>query len=132
MGEVNKDGIDAGTYEAKAKEALWEGSGMEHHALNRVLYSYLSLYTKNDAELIIHNAEEGNGVEAYRRLTSQYSPKTARLAHKHLEDVMEIAKSKRPEEIWTKIEEIDDHSKLYKENHTKNLEMDDDAKMVAM
>ena len=72
MGSEVQNVIEKQDYDLHAKDQFWEVRGNQHHALNRVLYSYFSLHCDGDAELIIQNAAEGHGVEAYPRLTAQY------------------------------------------------------------
>eukprot|EP00959_Pyramimonas_sp_CCMP1952_P461808 9482212-Pyramimonas_sp.AAC.1 len=43
-------------------------------ALSRQLYYMLVMTTTDDAHLLLHNVEEGNGAEAWRRLCWEYEP----------------------------------------------------------
>ena len=109
-------------YEAEAIDNtdhdVWTGDGgKEHQALNRVLFSMLNPYVDGAAETSIVNAEESNGLDCYRRLCSQYNPKSAHQATKYMEDLRKIVPAKKPAQIWDKLEDIDDLAKKYQENH---------------
>ena len=128
--------ISNAIYAEQAREhnvSEWMGDGgKEHEALNRVLYSMLNLYVDGAAETSIVNAEEGNGIDSYRRLCSQYNPKSARQAAKYMEDLLKIVPAKKPSQIWDKLEEIDDLARKYRENHTSQKEVDQDLMMVVL
>ena len=128
--------ISLDIYGAEASDVtdhhVWTGDGgKEHQALNRVLFSMLNLYVDGAAETSIVNAE-GNGRGCYRRLCSQYNPKSARQAAKYMEDLLKIVPAKKPAQIWDKLEEIDDLANKYQDHHTQRRPIDADLMMVVL
>ena len=99
-----KSEITVESYDEKCKEEGWTDDDQdEHNELNRLLMSYLKMYTevKSKARKIVKAIKAPhNGVEAWRKLCERFNPRTEVQAMAFQEEAMKLTAAKNVNDIW--------------------------------
>ena len=122
-----KNEITEKEYDDKCVIEHWtDDTQEEHKAMNRLLRNYVELYSDGEANKIIMSvkAEPRNGIEAFRRIMARWDPKTASQAMVFQRDAMKISQAKSHDQIWAKIQEMEDLERQYMEHRPDNQGFD--------
>ena len=69
----------------------------------------MELYTDGESATNVQSVKEDhNGIEAYRRLAARYDPASESQAMGIYQQAFSIGQAKTTEQIWQKIEELED------------------------
>ena len=107
-----KSEITVELYDEKCKEEGWTDDDQdEHNELNRLLMSYLKMYTdvKSKARKIVKAIKAPhNGEEAWRKLCERFNPRTEVQAMAYQEEAMKLTAAKNVNEIWEKLDLLEE------------------------
>lgn len=87
----------------------------DHHRVFGHLYAYLISFTSGDANKVVRNAGEGQGLEAWRRLNNEYDPTSSMRRVTILGHVQNPAKCDKIEDLGQALEDWLTRKRQYEE-----------------
>ena len=100
----NKDKITEETFGEHASEEMWDDDALE---FSKFMYAFLVARTNDSPYRMVMNVEEGNGVEAWRVLCSEFNPHTVNSAQGYLRKILAFKSVNKLSELSGRLAEFE-------------------------